>query len=206
MALAACKVESSTSKNCTTYRTFADIFVLYKVQSGRRFWKGLNRLERYGLVSNSEENTERAQNGKDNYEWVENAYLHNSMIRIGVAFIVISLIFWVFYALANIPLKDVLILFVIYIAIYWPIILYVVSKEPRYIAISEDGVHFRYRKGDEKHIWWEEIKEVSFVYDNRFAGRTIIHKDGKETNLGFVNYELAREIQKRHREYVSKER
>ena len=147
------------------------------------------------------------QERKAEYEWIKNEYLHKSMMTTVVIFIVASLLFYsLFYFVANTPLKDIVFLFIIATITCWPIILYVVSKEPRYIAISEDGVHFRYRKGDEKHISWEEIKEVSFVYDNRFAGRTIIHKDGKKTNLGFVNYELARKIQKRHREYVSKER
>jgi hypothetical protein len=102
--------------------------------------------------------------------------------------------------------EEIVFLFVITTGIYWPIILYVTSKEPYYIAITENGVHFRYRKGDEKHIRWEEIKEISFVYDNRFAGRTIIHKDGKETNLGFVDYKLAREIQRRHKEKMLKKK
>ena len=151
-------------------------------------------------MSNSEENTERAQNGKDNYEWRENEYLRRSMCILVIVFLSASLFFYsLFYFVANTSLKEIIFLFFITAVIYWPLILYIVSKEPRYIAISEDGVHFRYKNGDEKHIGWEEIEEV---YYGRKTGRKIINKDGKKTNLGFVDYKLAKEIQRRHNDYV----
>lgn len=147
----------------------------------------------------------KAQDKKDEYGWMENEYLSKSMRILFVAFFVVFILFYLIpYILLILSLGEILFLFLITAGIYWPIILYLNSKEPRYIAISEEGIHFRYKNGNERHIKWEDIKEVYFVYNNRFAGRAIIHKDGEVSNLGFVDYKLAKEIQRRHKEKMFK--
>jgi len=139
--------------------------------------------------------------GREEYEWVKNEYLHKVVIAIALIFIVAFLLLVsLFYFVAKTPLKDVVFLFLIDTVICWPIILYVTSKAPHYIAISENGIHFRDKKGNERLIKWEEIKDISLANGSRYGRRWISYMDDKRTNLGYIDYRLAKEIQTRHKE------
>lgn len=121
--------------------------------------------------------------------------------------LIIAILLLYYRLLPLVELYIFIICLIIIIIMYGPgtflVWKFVFSKNPKYIGISNNGIHFSINEDEfEDYIYWKDIKKIKYVKNpQEIEVKTIFLKDGSKRELKGIDENNIKRITKNFEKY-----